>query len=456
MTLPRLVLAAGAALALVACDRFMQSRKSDVIALEGATLIDGSGGRPVEDALILIRGGHIETVARVGEVAVPKGATTIALVGKTIIPGLIDAHARVERWTAPRFLAWGVTTVRDFAGPADTAMAVRSDLNTGAVLGPRVFTTAGGIDGPPTVVPDADVVSTGDAARQAVDRRSVAGTDWIAMLPRVTPEMLPALIDEARTFRFPIAAQPGRIDALTAARAGATSLELLSGIVTSASRDAAVIRRAHGEALAGVRAEAYAWARLDSATVARLAKQLATAQVAIVPGLVTHDLLARLDDAALAARPEMNDVPDEAGGVRDLAGYRRGLGWLPADGLIIGKAKDRQRQFLREFRRAGGLLGAGSGAAAPGLVPGRALHDELALLVAAGLTPLDAIATATRRNAQLLRADSLGWLAPGRVADLVVLNGRPDEAIAATTDIHLVMTRGRIVRPDSLRAAWQQ
>jgi imidazolonepropionase-like amidohydrolase len=80
----------------------------------------------------------------------------------------------------------------------------------------------------------------------------------------------------------------------------------------------------------------------------------------------------------------------------------------------------------------------------------------MALLVGAGLTPLEAITAATRRGAQLLRADSLGVVAPGKVADLVVLNGNPAQNIAATRSIAWVMTRGRVVWPDSLRNAWKK
>jgi imidazolonepropionase-like amidohydrolase len=79
----------------------------------------------------------------------------------------------------------------------------------------------------------------------------------------------------------------------------------------------------------------------------------------------------------------------------------------------------------------------------------------MALLVEAGLTPLEAITAATRRGAQLLRADSLGLLTPGKVADLVVLNADPTRNITATRNIAWVMTRGRIVRPDSVRATWR-
>src|SRR2546422_222646 len=99
----------------------------DVIALAGATLIDGSGREPVKDALILVRGGHIEAVARVNEIPVPRGAREISLIGKTVIPGLIDAHAHVERWAVERYVAWGVTTVRDLgAMTTDSALDRKS------------------------------------------------------------------------------------------------------------------------------------------------------------------------------------------------------------------------------------------------------------------------------------------------------------------------------------------
>ncbi|MGE5745573.1 MAG: amidohydrolase family protein, partial [Gemmatimonadota bacterium] len=82
------------------------------------------------------------------------------------------------------------------------------------------------------------------------------------------------------------------------------------------------------------------------------------------------------------------------------------------------------------------------------------LHEEMSLLVGAGLTPMDAITAATRYGAQVLTADSLGMVAPGKVADLVILNRNPAEDITATRDIAWVMLRGRQIRPDSLRNSW--
>jgi imidazolonepropionase-like amidohydrolase len=166
-------------------------------------------------------------------------------------------------------------------------------------------------------------------------------------------------------------------------------------------------------------------------------------------------MLARLDNPILLSRPGMEDVPDNAESVRSVPGLLRRTGWRSGDLDAFRRSRRRQDQFVREFKRAGGPIAAGSDAANQLLIPGYSLHEEMSLLVAAGLTPLEAITAATRRGAQLLKADSLGLLTSGKVADLVVLNGDPSRNISATRNIAMVMIRGRFVRPDSLRASWK-
>ncbi|MGH9261284.1 MAG: amidohydrolase family protein, partial [Acidimicrobiales bacterium] len=195
------------------------------LVLEGATLLDGSGGRPIQDAVIIVRDGRIETVARVGEVRIPKGARVQRLVGKTIIPGLIDAHAHVERWALPRYLAWGVTTVRDMGSSGDSAYAMQRDLNLGAVRGPRMFTSGPMIDGAPATYPTATEVATSEEAGRAVGQRAIAGADYLKVYTKITPGLLRSLIEEATVLRMPIAAHLGRTDALTAAQLGIASIE---------------------------------------------------------------------------------------------------------------------------------------------------------------------------------------------------------------------------------------
>ena len=449
---PLCCLTAAVLIAVSACGKSGEG----VIALEGATLIDGAGGAPKEDALILIRNGHIEAVARVNEIPVPKGAERINLVGKTIIPGLIDAHAHVERWAAPRYLAWGVTTVRDLHSDTDSGIKLKNDLNLGVIVGPRMFTSGAMIDATPATYPNATGVANASEARHAADQRRLAGADYIKVYTRITPTLLRALADEARGLQLPIAAHLGKTDALTAARMGVVSLEHMAGVVQAASRNPAVYYRAHDRFLSGWTTEEKGWAALDSASLARTARALAQTKVAIVPTLVVHEMLSRLDNPVLLTRPGMEDVPNDAESVRSVASLLRRTGWKPRDFQAFRRARARQDLFVREFKRAGGVIAAGTDAANQLLIPGFSEHEEMALLVDAGLTPLEAITAATRRGAQLLKADSLGIVAPGNVADLVVLNANPARNISATHNIAWVMTRGRVVWPDSLRNAWKK
>jgi imidazolonepropionase-like amidohydrolase len=428
-----------------------------MIALEGATLIDGTGGPPKPDALILIKDGTIKAIAQVNEIKIPRGAQRIDLVGKTIIPGLIDAHAMVERWALPRYLAWGVTTVRDMHSPGDSGYNLKKDIDLGSVIGPRMFTAGPAIDGMAATLPGASAAAEDEEARQAVDQRAVAGADFVSAYTKITPDLLRAIVDEAATLRLRVAVRPGKLDALSAARAGAATLEQLSGVVPAAASDPTPFLRANDLFFAGLTMEEASWGALDSAAVARVARALAASHVAIVPTLVEHETFAHLDDPALLQRLGMGDVPADSGNrIRAVAGLLQRAGWRAADLAAFRRGRSRQDQFVREFRAAGGLVAAGTDAANPLLVPGAALHEELALLVAAGLTPIDALTAATRYGAQVLAADSLGLLAPGKAADLVVLNRNPAEDITATRDIAWVMVRGRQVRPDSLRTEWRK
>ncbi|MGH7607423.1 MAG: amidohydrolase family protein, partial [Gemmatimonadales bacterium] len=347
--------------------------------------------------------------------------------------------------------------VRDLHGGNDSVLALKHDLNLGAIIGPRMFSAGAMIDGRPPTYANGTGVATAAQARRAVDQRAVAGADYVKIYTKLTLALLRPLLDEATTLRLPVAAHLGKIDALSAARAGVASIEHMAGVVQAAAPAGirASYLTAHDNFLAGWTAEEQGWARLDSSAVARTARALAQTRVAIVPTLVLHEMLARLDNPILMSRPGMEDVPEGAANVRGVASLLRRSGWRAGHFAAFRRSRRRQDQFVREFNRAGGAIAAGSDAANQLLIPGYSLHEEMALLVEAGLTPLEAITAATRRGAELLHADSLGLLTPGNVADLVVLHANPARNITATRNIAWVMVRGRIIRPDSVRAAWR-
>src|SRR5512147_67734 len=107
---------------LAACRR----SPPDGVALVGATLFDGSGGPLLSNSVVVVRGGRIESVGTRAGFQLPARTREVDVTGRWIIPGLIDAHAHVEPWALPRYLAWGVTTVRDVHGTLDSVLRLRA------------------------------------------------------------------------------------------------------------------------------------------------------------------------------------------------------------------------------------------------------------------------------------------------------------------------------------------
>ena len=149
--------AAGAGLVVFSVCLATGCRKQppDGTALVGATLIDGSGGPPLAGSVVVVRRGTIESVGTEADFQLPPQTVEVDASGRWIIPGLIDSHAHVARWALPRYLAWGVTTVRDVHGTLDSILELRREVNRGQVVGPRIYTAGAMIDGVPTTYSDA-------------------------------------------------------------------------------------------------------------------------------------------------------------------------------------------------------------------------------------------------------------------------------------------------------------
>jgi len=444
-----IVLAAG--LAVAGC----RPTPKDRIALVGATVIDGSGGTPMPDMVVVVHGNRIESVSPRAGFKIPKTALVVDVHDRWIIPGLIDAHAHTARWALPRYAAFGVTTVRDLHSTQDSILSLREQVALGSVFGPAIFTAGAMIDGSPATYDDATAVRNDDEARRAVDARIVAGVEYLKVYTRITPELLKAILDEAGNFRMTVAAHLGLTDALTAARLGVRSIEHLSGVPEATLAKPEPLYAAHRQGFfAGWTAFEKSWAGLDSTALARTAVRLAETRVVMVPTLGLHETFSRLDDPEVLASPDLKLVPDSEIKKWNVPDMIARAGWKSADFAAFRASRANQDLFLREFKAAGGTIAAGTDASIQMMVPGASEHDEMALLVAAGLTPGDAILAATRNVAQLLGADSLGRVAPGKVADLVILTADPLADITNTRRIDRVMLRGLLFNADSIRTHW--
>jgi imidazolonepropionase-like amidohydrolase len=433
-----------------------RKRPPDGTALVGATLIDGSGGPPLPASVVVVRRGTIESVGASADFVLPPRTVEVDVRGRWIIPGLIDAHAHVARWALPRYVAWGVTTVRDVHSTLDSILLLRQQVRRGAVLGPRIYAAGAMIDGVPPTYADALPVRDGSSARKQVDRLVGAGVDLIKVFSRVDSALLRPILDEAHTFNLPVAGHLGLTDAVTAATLGIASIEHMSGVPEAASGRRETLFAAHRKGFFdGWTAFEEQWASLDSASLARVARALAANRVEIVPTLVLHETFSRLDDSAVARDTMLRYVPEAEQSRWNVPGLIARAGWTAADFQAFRRSRPNQDLFLRLFAAAGGRIATGTDASNQMLLPGYTVHREMQLLVAAGFSPRDALLDATRNGALLLGVDSLGLIAPGRVADLVILTRNPLSRIENTLDIDQVMLRGNLYRSDSLRASWR-
>jgi imidazolonepropionase-like amidohydrolase len=450
------VIGAGLALLSLCLSTGCHEQPPDGTALVGATLIDGSGAPPRTDAVVVTRRGKIEWVGARSDFHLPRRTVERDVGGSWIIPGLIDAHAHVARWALTRYLAWGVTTVRDVHGTLDSILELQREVNRGAIVGPRIYSAGAMIDGVPTTYSDALPAPNEKVARRDVDRLVNAGVDLIKVYSRVDPTLLRAVLDEASTFHMPVTGHLGLTDAVTAAKMGITSIEHMTGVPEAAMADASGLYAAHRRGFfMGWTAFERSWASLDSAALARVAGVLAEKKVWIIPTLVLHDTFSRLDDSTVVQDSMLHYVPQLERQRWNVPDMVTRAGWQTTDFEAFRRSRPKQDLFLRLFAAAGGRIAAGTDASNQLLIPGYSEHRELQLLVSAGFSTRDALLAATRNGGRLLGVDSLGLIAPGKVADMVILRHDPTSRIENTLDIEQVMLGGRLFLADSIRGSWK-
>ena len=131
----------------VAVPHAAHAQREPVLVIEGGTLIDGNGGAPVEDAVVIVRGNRIERVTTRGEARYPRDARVLDASGKYIVPGLMDAHAHYAEWMAELNLHFGVTSIFSIGSGGEWALAQRDAINAGKIPGPRTFVAVGSLSG---------------------------------------------------------------------------------------------------------------------------------------------------------------------------------------------------------------------------------------------------------------------------------------------------------------------
>jgi len=409
------------------------------ILITGARILDVVEGKYLAAGAVLIEQGLIKSITTEIPPDVPATANRLALKDVTLVPGLMDAHA----WAAPTpdldadyfyllSLAHGVTTNRVINVPTAWGVAQRGRSATGAIDAPALSTSGRGID--QAASPGRWLLDVPDAAAavEEVTRQRAAGVDWIAGYDNVSPEAFRAMATALRGSRVRLSAQPGAASMADLAISGVHSIDTLAFPTqarTSVSADEA-------------------WLAAPGKDLTTLVASLVRAKITLVPML-----------AASRARAHPGEIAKD-GSLQLLPDTRRKalletLAKLPvADVMRTRQAWAGQLAFVRRFARAGGRVATGSGFETGGCpLPGIGVHQEIAALVEAGLTPIDAIRAATLNGALMLgaTAQQVG-IKPGLEANLFVVEGDPLKKLGDLARISSVVRKGRLFNARELLA----
>jgi len=425
-----------------------QVRDPEPLTISHVTVIDVATGTEFKDQNVVLQGGRILSAGP----ATPSTPDTQPPAGRTIdghggflIPGLWDMHVHIQDLAdLPLYVANGVTGVRMMSGEKDTK-ARRAELAS-APLSPEVIVGSAIVDGDPPVWPNSIVVRKPDDARRTVDNIKAGGADFVKVYGGVPHDAYFAIADEAKKQNIPFVGHlPFAITAQEASDAGQRSIEHLDGIAFGCSKREAQLTRDRQEAphyIARMRVEAEAYNSIDNAQCLALMQQFRRNGTWQVPTLTINRAMGLLDDRRFTSDPRLAYM---AGHVRDRwqddPRFRR---WRPEFFAMKRSLFSADQRLVGFMFKSGVPLLAGTDAMNPFCFPGFSLHDELALLVESGLTPLAALQAARLNPAQFLgRTDDMGTIAPGRRANLVLLDADPLADIHNTMKIRAVWLEGK-------------
>jgi imidazolonepropionase-like amidohydrolase len=426
------------------------------IALTHVTLIDITGAGVKPNFTVIISGDRIIRVGKSNETPIPKNAQVVDANGRFLIPGLWDMHVHwYEQDYLPLFIANGVTGIRIMSG-GPLHREWRKQVEAGKLLGPRMVIASEIVDGPKPFWPGSISVTNAAEGRAAVDKIKQDGADFVKVYSFLPRDAYLAIADESKKQGIAFEGHvPLSVTAEEASRAGQKSFEHLTGILPACSTrkddlfkaaqadlaeemvsDKPTFWGPHVEALRQVEIDTYSPEKATA--LFTLFKSNGTWQC---PTLTLLHVLGYGDDAAYARDPRLRYMPPS---VRGSWNPSKLYGETPEESDLAKKEFPTDLNVVGVMQQSGVGILAGTDTLNPYIYPGFSLHDELGFLVQAGLTPTEALQTATLNPARFLgKEKDLGTIESGKLADMVLLYANPLEDIGNTRKIWAVIYNGK-------------
>ncbi|MEP6550018.1 MAG: amidohydrolase family protein [Gemmatimonadales bacterium] len=426
------------------------------IAITHVSLIDIVSGAVRDDNTVLVSGKRITYAGPAASANVPAGARIIDGRRKYVIPGLWDMHVHsfaylFSDFAGPLMIANGITGARDMGYHIDTTLRWKSDIAAGREVGPRLVAGVR-VDGPVNKAGFVAHVITEEDGVRAVDtlarrKDDTPRADFIKVYSWVPRAAYYGIAREAKKLGVPFEGHvPYSVSVVEASNSGQRSIEHEDDLMRAcSSRDSAMRARfADTTTLSDRLGEIRAQSRIlrttyDPARCRSVIATLARNHTWVTPTLVVYQPTARAFDSASTHPEWAKYVPPLVQG----RWVQTAKSLSPSDSTVVNAYFSFAR--TRDLKNAGVRLLAGTDATQAFIYPGFSLHEELKLLVRSGLTPLEALRTATYNPAEFLGAlDSLGTISAGKLADLVLLDANPLADITNTRRISAVVANGRL------------
>jgi hypothetical protein len=423
------------------------------LVIQGGTLIDATGRPPVEDAVIVVEGERIKSVGKRGEVAIPRGARVIDAKGKTILPGFIDGHCHLLDFVGEIYLHLGITTCPDITQNDDEwTLAQKNGTNLGKIRGPRIWSTGGRLVGPPPAWAlrgeRGYLVKTPEEAREVVRKKKSAGIEIVKFNEYVAPEVIKAGAEEANRWGLPITCHC--LDVFLAAENNFAGVEHHWGMGMTTIGDLTKRWEVHERRMTGKINTADLAYFYETENFDKVVKAAVDKNISWSPTIATwyrplSPSVARFKERELSILDNKNAgylprvLREQA-----LGQYERYAKFAPERLNNAREGYKKLEDLMRRYVQAGGLIRAGSDP--NNGLPGLGVHQEMVMFVEAGLTPMQALQAGTINVAKAFRKDKdFGTVEPGKVADIVVIDGDPLKDIWAVQNVKLVVLGGKVV-----------